>query len=328
MANEDIDFSKSNFPTVKGFPHLTQQAVMPLVAFREGDVRPLGTCFNISPHGLVLTARHVVDEALQIGHWKGETPYTYDGEWWLGAIYVREPLPGENVDGLFGGLLPARKAYLRDDLDIAVLSLNLPVNQNTGEYLHLPQLRLSPGLPMLGSECFGLGYHSMKSHSRSNPSGLTKYVVEHSQSYSATRGIIEEVHFPKRDSANLHFPCFRTSARFDGGMSGGPVMNGVLDVIGVICSSFGENEGSHISYASLIGPALLIQVEETLATGNSKDVLLYDFVLGGSVVVDATSQTMTVTRAGSVVAATFRAAREVVSAPEKGMCGAESGGSK
>jgi hypothetical protein len=71
MKDRRIDFSGSDFPTVGGFPHVTQQAVMPVVAYRAGgeEVRPLGTCFNISPHGLALTARHVIDEALNLGHW-------------------------------------------------------------------------------------------------------------------------------------------------------------------------------------------------------------------------------------------------------------------
>jgi hypothetical protein len=253
---------------------------MTVVAYRGEEVRPLGTCFGISSHGLALTARHVVDDALSLGP-IGQL--AHDGQWWLGALYVRERAPGEDVEDLFGGMLPARKVHLCADLDIAVIALDLPINTASGESLHLSSLRLSPGLPTVGQPCWGLGYHSMNATVRPDK----KYHVELFQSYSATRGVIDEIHFPRRD-AGLSFPCFRTSARFDGGMSGGPIMDMKGNAIGVICSSFGAPEdGGHISYGSLIGPALLIQVEAKFAAGETGMTFLHDFVLGGSVELDA-----------------------------------------
>src|SRR5947207_12227352 len=108
METSLIRFSAGDFSTVEGFPHLSQQGVLPGVAYRFAgeevrEVKPLGTCFSISAHGLTLTARHVVDEALKLGHWKaGDVPEP-NQEWWLGAVYVRSPRPAEKVDDLFGG---------------------------------------------------------------------------------------------------------------------------------------------------------------------------------------------------------------------------------
>ena len=72
--------------------------------------------------------------------------------------------------------------------------------------------------------------------------------------------------------------------RFDAGMSGGPVIgtdNG--NVIGVVCSSF---DGQHISYASLVGPSLLLVMEVAVADERIEKKFLYDFVKGGAVVTD------------------------------------------
>jgi hypothetical protein len=308
-GDERIEFSNSDFPTVDGFPHVTQQAVMPVIAYRGRsrveEIRPLGTGFSISPHGLMLTARHVVDEALDLGHWSTGQPFAYDEEWWLGALYVRRPLPGEDVE-MFGGLLPAHKVHVHGDLDMAVISLNLPLHVPSGERLRMRHLRLGIGLPKVGLPCYGLGYHSMKSTMKSTLFTLnTKTVVDYFQHYSATRGTVEELHFPRRDNWLLPFPCFRTSARFDPGMSGGPIMDSAGSVIGMICSSQNTQEEDYISYASLIGPALLIQVEATLPSGEVKEVFLYDFVVGGSVLLDGTAQDVTFVREGAQLTMNF-----------------------
>ena len=301
MEHRTIDFINGDFSTVEGFPHVTQQAVMPLVAYRGGgeEIRPLGTCFSISSHGLALTARHVVDEALNLGHWSDNDPYVYDQQWWLGALYVREPLPSDGdefSDGLlpaqklFGGLLPARKVHLCANLDMAVISLHLPTHIPTGKQMSVGQLRLRPSLPEVGLSCFGLGYHSMRSTVRPD----TQYVVDHLQSYSATRGTVQEVHFPRRDNWLLPFPCFRTSARFDPGMSGGPIMDTTGNVVGMICSSHKtQEENDCISYGSLIGPSMLIPVEATLTSGEAKEVFLYDFAIGGAILLDTTRDDVT-----------------------------------
>jgi hypothetical protein len=256
---------------------------MPIIAYRVRngvgeEIRPLGTGFSISPHGLLVTARHVVDEALNLGHWSTGEPLVYDEQWWLGALHARRPLPGEGVE-IFGGLLPAYKVHLCGALDMAVISLNLPVHTPSGARLRVRCLRLRIGVPEVGLACFGLGYHSMKSTLHPNAQSM----VDHFQSYSATRGIVEELHFPRRDNWLLSFPCFRTSARFDPGMSGGPVIDNTGSVIGVICSSHKTEEEGHISYASLIGPSLLIPVEGMLPSGEVTEGFLYDFVVGGSI---------------------------------------------
>jgi hypothetical protein len=229
-----------------------------------------------------------------LGNWSINEPFNYDGKWWFGAIYVRERRPDEDIPDLFGGILPVRKAHLCADLDIAVLTLDLPLNTKTGEFVRPLCMRLSPGLPEIGQPCIGLGYHKMKSLPSEAPDIFKLF-----QSYSATRGVVKEVYFPSRDARILPFPSFFTTARFDGGMSGGPIMNEHGCVIGVICSSFGADEdGEHTSFGSLIGPALLIAVEAKLVSGDAGSMFLHDFVLSGSVGVDSSSARLRYLREG------------------------------
>jgi hypothetical protein len=69
---------------------------------------------------------------------------------------------------------------------------------------------------------------------------------------------VKEIHFKKRDSSSLSFPCFQTNARFDSSMSGGPVFSQSGNLCGIICSSmppFNESE-EHVSYAACLWPLM------------------------------------------------------------------------
>ncbi|RNJ48778.1 S1 family peptidase [Methylocystis hirsuta] len=274
------DFSNGEFPTIQKFPHPIQMSVLPVVAYRCGaEFVPLGTCFTVSPQGLVLTARHVIEEMTALNARRDQN----SEQWWIGCLYVAEPAPEHEVPDLLGGILPAHKVFLCDDLDIAAIQLNLPTDTRTGKTLRMPASRISPGLPPVGSFCFAVGYHSM---SWKDCAGADAQVY---QNFSASRGLIKVLHTPYRDKVSLNFPCFETSARFDGGMSGGPIMGDNGAVIGVVCSSLGNpDELGHISYGSLIGPALLLQLEAKQPDGAEGFVFLHDFVVGGAVVVDDT----------------------------------------
>jgi hypothetical protein len=235
--NDDVtliaDFSLDEFVKIPTFPHPTQKSVMPVVAIKGDELKPLGTCFAISNHGLVLTARHVIEDVIELG--------AKSNEWQIGAIYVSEPIPGDDVPDLLGGLIYANRVHTSNEFDIGLMHLNLPVRKDSGDFLPLPALKLSPAIPHENEICFTLGYHNTKIESASdNPYHKT---IE--RTYSASKGVIEEIHFPKRDNAFLRFPCFRTSLRNEHGMSGAPVLSKDGSVIGVVCSGF---KGEDIYY--------------------------------------------------------------------------------
>ena len=156
IENGDLvaDFADADFVAIHPFPHPIQRAVMPVVAMKDDYVRGIGTCFAISSQGLILTARHVIEDALQIDA-GGESA---DPDLWIGALYAAET--GE--DNRLGGLLPASKVYFNDDLDLALMHLSLPTNGETGKALHIPALRLGTRIPRGGEQCAGFRLHPLK----------------------------------------------------------------------------------------------------------------------------------------------------------------------
>lgn len=268
------DFTNGEFPTIQNFPHPTQRTVLPIVAVYGNELRPVGTGFAVTNHGVIITARHVIEECLSPAREQDRR----DGPWSVAALYVASPEPGDDVPDLLGGILMANKIHFGDTLDLAAIYLSLPVRVDTNEPLRMPAMRLSPGIPKVGERCFGFGYHSMTYKEATDG----KHTHEVHQSYSASRGTIEEIHFPSRDSAVVRFPAFRTTARFDTGMSGGPVLGESGDVIGAVCSSIVDDQG-YISYVSLIGPALFLQIDVLTQSGSIEPRFLYDFHIGGSI---------------------------------------------
>ena len=205
------DFADEDFVEIGAFPHPSQMAVMPVVAMKGDYARAVGTCFAISSQGLVLTASHVIEGALEIGA-RGEMA---DPGMGIGVLYAAETGEGN----MLVGLLPARKLYFTRDFDIALMRLNLPINRETGDPILMPALRLGTRIPRVGEQCVGIGYHAMDW--RRGTGSHTHHVK---QKYAASQGRVREVHIDGRDKYLMKFPCFRTDCKITGGMSGGPVI--------------------------------------------------------------------------------------------------------
>jgi hypothetical protein len=293
-----IPFGEGDFPLLK-FPHPSQAFVMAVVHHRDKKVRALGTCFSISNRGLVVTARHVVEEVARI---HSSTPNESDE--FCGVLCIcPEPMPGLPAN-FVGGVLPIANVWTNNLLDIALMLVELPVHKETKEFLPLGAIALSPGIPDTGQLCIGMGYTSIDWQ-------VSKAELpEISQSFNATRGMLEEIHFPGRDQ-RLNFPCFLTNARFDLGMSGGPIVSATSHgVCGVICSGteMADPTIPRISYGSLIGPALAIPLEMT-SKGVTKKFFLWDLVRGGAVFCDATYTRIAVKREANSIEIDFGSGR-------------------
>ncbi len=273
-----IDLASGNFQTMPTFTDV-QMSIMPLIHRFGDEFRGVGTCFAISNQGICLTARHVIDEAFpalrggQMGAEHGE----------LYALYIGPPQGPDPDSPLFGGPLLVDKVHVSPDLDIAALSLRMMSNIETGEPIKMPACPLGIAPPAVGATCLAVGYHKMVW-------AKEDALVTVEQAFAATRGDVEELHIPRRDSSQLTFPCFRTSAHYAGGMSGAPVFSEDGYVRGVVCSEIetGEND-DYISYASLIGPSLLLILEGSDGPGQpAGQRFLADFAAGGAVRADLT----------------------------------------
>ena len=70
-------------------------------------------------------------------------------------------------------------------------------------------------------------------------------------------GEVKEIYALHRDS-KMNFPCYQVNARFDGGMSGGPVFNDNGHMCGIICSNIPpySKDEEHISYVASLWPLM------------------------------------------------------------------------
>lgn len=112
--------------------------------------------------------------------------------------------------------------------DIAVLRLSPHTKEAQNYKWKSPSIDLIP--PNVGEEVACFGYR--------NPS-LSKdgEEIEWGVDPRTSIGQVQEIHYEKRDSVRLNFPCFRTNARFDGSMSGGSVLKKTGKLCGIICSN-------------------------------------------------------------------------------------------
>jgi|GEM_PF-713874 len=268
-SNEPLQVDPG-FTPLKIFGHQFQQTVLPIFAIAEGDIIPLGTGFVISQDGFMITAKHVIDEVFEGRLMRRDGSRRVYKDVQLYAMYITN---SENPEypGLFtGGQWPIDRAWYVPELDIAYCWLK-QAEINGKPYKFETSLYLSPGLPKEGENILGFGYYKSKASFTHNRVRDMR-VVDYSQQTAFTSGKVAEVFRQYRDMHLLNFPCFQTTARFDSGMSGGPVFNGATGgVCGVICDSFGETDekGEYTSYASSIWPSLAIPLEARIEGSTS-----------------------------------------------------------
>jgi hypothetical protein len=274
--------------------HHIQQSVMPLLVISGESLTAIGTGFVITSNGLMMTAAHVLEEAVKHGIPRKRQDGGLDYDLQLYAVYVTNR-KNDDCDQYIGGPLPVVKFWHSPELDIAFCRLGSPYPESNW-MPNLPVFRLSPSVPTVGERICGCGYHQMKGNI-GHPTENGKIEVHYSQDTAYTPGRVIEVYPVRRDSVMLRFPCFRTDARFDAGMSGGPVVNQEGNVCGVICSSLpgDQSNPAHLSYASLIWPAFGTPIEIERAGQKPATTTLYDLAGEGRVEVDASFNSIQVT---------------------------------
>ena len=235
-----------------------QQIVMPLFKRDGENLVPIGTGFIVGGDALMMTAKHVVEDARS----SRQRVIGSDGRWTdLGdfyAFYFSAERHGPNNEFNLGGLWPIEKVWFTADTDIAFCWLKAA--ERDGVRITFKRMPISPGLPKLNEEITAFGYHGLSKPLRLGANG--ELVLPYDCRGSFATGRIIEVHPLRRDWL-LPSPCFRTTARFDHGMSGGPVVNANGFVCGVIWSSLGRNPNSeeHTSYVSMLWPVMGAKID-------------------------------------------------------------------
>lgn len=244
---------------------LIHEIAMPIFVARGSQVEfASGTAFVIG-RGWALTAYHVIDDIVK----RYGSTIQEDGS-------IKSECELVTYLTLDKGMryFPLRilRIWHKQPLDLAVLALGGPSDWPKDHVWKIPAISLLP--PKKGTPVVAFGFANSEIE---HPSGeLHPTALIHPR--TATGEVIE-IHHELRDSGRLRFPCFRVNARFDAGMSGGPVIDNLTGhVCGAICSSLPatRDDEDHVSYASSLWPVVATQVDvtaETVAGGDFRPLI-------------------------------------------------------
>jgi len=211
----------------------------PLIGIRGGEDFVSGTAFLIGP-GVAVTAYHVIEDFVR--RFDPDAPEDGNFDWSF-------ELQGFLTIDHGRRLVPLRviRMWRVAPLDLAVLAVDFPKDLDDHVW-NVPSISLLPPHPGERVTAFGFANGSVvrKEGNRSL----------WSMSPITSTGAVVEVHNTFRDQVRLPFPCFLTTARFDGGMSGGPIFSEAGHVCGVICSSLppASDGEDHSSYGATLWP--------------------------------------------------------------------------
>ena len=254
---EPVMSAPSREPSFKNQPPTSPiaQVTSRVAAFGPNDeIFVSGSCVRIAKN-LYLTARHVMMDHLErFGHVNGVPNFNV----WV--VHVR---PGPEYS-----IWDADRLWISPHSDLAVFHTK-PYNDVAGSENQIPTMVLDLRPPNIGSRIVGFGYHSPSGRIRIDELG-TRH-IEIDADGAATVGEVRDIHVLRRDQ-RLNFPCYQINARFDGSMSGGPVMNDSGHVCGIICSSLPSNDPNteHTSYAATLWPLMGLAIDIS-ASGEPQD---------------------------------------------------------
>jgi Trypsin-like peptidase domain len=232
-----------------------QQVAGAMVAFGPDNqtMHVSGTCVRIASN-LYLTARHVLEDFIGIFGLKNGVPnftvwviHTYAGpKYAIWSIY---------------------KLWLSPHSDLATFCVK-PFNDIAANHQVVRTVGLDLQPPTIGSRIFSWGYHRGSGITNIDENGVYHYKVDGEG--ATTVGEIREYHPMGTDKALRPFACFRVNARFDGGMSGGPVFSDSGHICGVICSNLPPHDETeeHCSYVTALWPLMALGVELNPITGH------------------------------------------------------------
>lgn len=266
---------QTGFRPIEPWGGQVHRSVMPIVSVENGEFKYLGTGFIIWPGGILVTAKHVIDKALPGFEPRAE----------IYALYATNEEHPDKELGYIGGLLTIKKISWSLEFDIAYCLLEAMISKIDGQPLLFPSYPVSSTAPKVGENILGFGYHE-NSFTNTWDSEKDRQIVHYSTKSRSTTGVVVEVFRKRRDSSFLNFPCFQSSARFEPGMSGGPIINEAGYVCGVICSAFSGSgdDGDYLSFCSTLWPSFGYTMKGWFPDkGLGEDVLVYDLIKEGAI---------------------------------------------
>ncbi len=121
--------------------------------------------------------------------------------------------------------------------------------------------KVNPFAPQVDERVAAFGYRQGLARASRDTAGGLHIVVE--DNFMSSVGIVREIHEWRRDQAMLPFPCYQVSARFDAGMSGGPVFDEFGSLCGLVCAGIdGSHEtGEPISFVTTLWPLFTLIID-------------------------------------------------------------------
>jgi hypothetical protein len=247
------DMKTSNASRIEWINPLHANCIAVLAEF-NGAVFASGSGFVLNFHYAV-TAAHVVEdferrlnESGLRSRANGPAPF---------SMQIAQLVGGKNA--LF--FWDVIKVSICQVSDIAILHLKATTKGMDEYEWNFPTLQLIP--PNVGDRISAVGFEKPQAKKIGH---TTEWHLTPVLNY----GEVTELYNEKRDSLRMPFPSFRTNAKFEASMSGGPVFTQEGKVCGIVCSSFtgADPDDCPISFATTLWP--MMGMEMDLPSGNSR----------------------------------------------------------
>lgn len=256
-------------------------SVVPLVVVAKDAIYPVGTAFCIAQVGIWVTARHNLEDRDGAFEIRDRNPGSHIAILWIGSGLNR------NVPSYTGGIYPVR-SFVRHPAsgsDLALLYTPWPK-------VTFPPLTLSARLPVEGIPILGAGYAQIEIGQIDTQSAVPN--VNITPNLNLSRGVVNVLYQDGRDTfrdydgnftGKLPTVCFETSARFDAGMSGGPVFDPTGAVCGVISTGLDQTAGE-TQYTSFASATPYLFMMDVAVGHKDKPVGVFDLAKRKIVVTD------------------------------------------
>ncbi len=245
---------------------------MPIGVTTGDSFYPLGTAFVVSRLGIIMTARHVLEDAarfhrqgkrLRSAFENGENGSSYEiTDVGFSVLYSRATTPN-NIEVK---LWPVHSFQIARPTDIAIGSLQF----NNGAFPY-GVFTLNPGMPKAKSTILAVGYAGFPKDGiqlKEIEDGSFVTSGKYSHRLLMNEGSVTAIHNVK--AVVVGGPCFSTDFDIEHGQSGGPVFDEAGNVCGVNSAGLGGLTGHPGSLFSMIYPALLGEVNLVAELGHLK----------------------------------------------------------
>ena len=174
------------------------------------------------------------------------------------AAHVVRGAPGWLLAG-YAGDVDSAVSHRTSDLALLHLSSN-PWRSHPDTPYSWRSPPVNPFPPRVGERVAAFGYRRGRARATKNSAGGRQINVD--DEFMSSVGVVREIHQRARDRAMLPFPCYQVGARFDSGMSGGPVFDEYGSLCGLVCASIDGSDrvGEPISYVTTLWPLFTLML--------------------------------------------------------------------